>query len=63
MHYDTSSMVHCRSSSRITPAASSATFPWRSPPRLIHRSSSWRFGTSACTAIPKGLPSSPAQHW
>lgn len=37
-------------------------FPRRSPPWLIHHSSSWWFDTSTCMPIPKDLPSSPQQH-
>jgi hypothetical protein len=37
-------------------------FPRRSPPRLIHRSSSGRFDTCTCMPMSKDLPSSPQQH-
>ncbi len=37
-------------------------FPRRSPPQLIHRSSSGRFDTCTCIPMPKDLPSSPQQH-
>src|SRR5437773_1504721 len=37
-------------------------FPRRSPPRLIHRSSSGRFDTCTCIPMSKDLPSSPQQH-
>ncbi len=46
--YDVSSVVHSRSPSRLTPDASRAPFPQRSPPRLIHRSSMRWFATSPC---------------
>src|SRR5581483_4169429 len=44
----------CRLSRRL--------FHGRSPPWLIHHSSSWRFDTSTCMPMPKDLPSSPQQH-
>jgi hypothetical protein len=37
-------------------------FHGRSPPWLIHHSSSWRFDTSTCIPMPKDLPSSLQQH-
>src|SRR5947209_17934241 len=46
--FDVSSVVHSRSPSRLTPDASCAPFPQRSPPRLIHRSSLRWFATSPC---------------
>jgi hypothetical protein len=53
-HYDTSTVVHSRSPSRLPPDASRAPFPQRSPPRLIHRSSLRRFETFPCRTIPGG---------
>src|SRR6266536_4079963 len=52
--YATSSVVHSRSPSRLTPDASRAPFPQRSPPRLIHRSSLRWFKTSPCVGGPGG---------
>src|SRR5258708_33018424 len=49
--YDASSVLYSHSSSRFTPAASWTTFPYRSPPRLIHRSSTRWFETFSCTTI------------
>src|SRR5512132_1877256 len=60
--FDTSTVVHSRSPSRLPPDTSRAPFPQRSPPRLIHQSSLRWFGTSPCRAIPEGPPPSPAQH-
>jgi hypothetical protein len=51
MPYDTSSMVHCRSSSRTTPATSRVTFPQRSPRQ------------SSANAACGGLEPSPAQRF
>jgi hypothetical protein len=46
--FDTSSVVHSRSPSRLVPDASCAPFPQCSSPRLIHRSNLRRFETSPC---------------
>src|SRR5713101_5496574 len=60
---DASSAVHSRSPSRLTPdALLERLFPQRSPPRPWCRRSLRQFGTSACAAVPRGLPSSPTQH-
>ncbi len=62
-HFDASAVVHTRSPSRRTPALLLAGLfaATLTTPALDRRSLRW-FGISACTANPKGRPSSPAQH-
>ena len=60
--YDTSSAVHLRSSSRITPAAIIvATFPSTLTTTALDRRSSRRFGNWPCSPSPRGHPSSLMQ--
>ncbi len=61
--HDASAVVHTRSSSRCAPDPLVADLlPSRLPPRLLTGMTLRRFGISACSANPEGLPPSLAQH-
>jgi hypothetical protein len=61
--FDASAVVHSHSSSRRVPDPLVAgLFHSRFPPRLLTGMTLRRFGLSACTANPEGLPPSLAQH-
>ena len=56
-------MVHtCSSSRRLPDPLVAGLLRSRFPPRLLTGMTLRRFGISACTANPEGLPPSPAQH-
>ena len=60
--FDTSAVVHSRSPSRSTPDASSAPFPSRSPPRLIHRAACGGLKSLPAGRLRRAIPPSPVQH-
>lgn len=61
--HDASAVVHTRSSSHCVPDPLIAgLLPSRFPPRLLTGMTLRRFGISACSANPEGLPPSLAQH-
>jgi len=61
--FDASAVVHTRSSFRYTTDPLLAgLFHSRFPPRLLTDMTLRRFGISACTANPEGLPLSLVQH-
>ena len=61
--YGASAVVYtCSSFRRLPDPLIAGLFPSRFPPRLLTGMTLGRFGISACTANPEGLPPSLAQH-